>query len=206
MAARPTVAVQSCEGLGFRIFQALQDKASSEIGCIRCPRPPYPGCNELKPNLAMGDPGLLIDRILPKVEKKYRWGIIPHVIDRDESVVRDISNGTPNSLVIDLRDPNLTGTAMAIASCDFVISSSLHGIIVADALGIPHVWTKITGKVFHADWKFSDYFMSMERSAPLPVSIVTDLRRVENVSGLSEREVVERRQTELEVAFREMNL
>ena len=154
----------------------------------------------------MGDPGLLIDRILPKVEKKYRWGIIPHVIDRDESVVRDISNGTPNSLVIDLRDPNLTGTAMAIASCDFVISSSLHGIIVADALGIPHVWTKITGKVFHADWKFSDYFMSMERSAPLPVSIVTDLRRVEKVTGLSEREVVERRQTELEVAFREMNL
>jgi len=160
----------------------------------------------LKRDLAMGDPALLIDRLIPKIDKKYRWGIIPHVIDFNESVVADINNNTPNSLVINLRNPNLLETAKEIASCDFVLSSSLHGIIVADALGVPHAWTKITGKVFHADWKFSDYFMSVEREAPAPVSLVEDLRTIENLTDLSSRQAIERRQLDLESSFSAMNL
>jgi hypothetical protein len=53
-----------------------------------------------------------------------------------------------------------------------VISSSLHGLIVADSLGIPNVWLRLSPDVLGGDYKFKDYY-SVFGLAPEPIDEVT---------------------------------
>jgi hypothetical protein len=48
-----------------------------------------------------------------------------------------------------------------ITSCDCIFSSSLHGLIVAHAYGIPAVWIRPGGPIMGDDVKFHDYFASV---------------------------------------------
>lgn len=191
-------------GSGFLKPKRIQHHRRLDVFAVRGPL--TRDAMNLKRDLPIGDPALLIDRIAKKVKKSYRWGIIPHYIDYNENIISDIHKSTPNSRIIDMKDPDLIQTVRAIGSCDFVVSSSLHGVIVADALGVPHVWTKITGNVRYADWKFSDYFMSVDRSPPAPVPLVEDLRTIEKFADLSNRKIIELRQKDLESSFGAMNL
>ena len=50
----------------------------------------------------------------------------------------------------------------AIASCEVVLSQSLHGLIVADALGVPNVWIAPTGDMVGGRFKFDDYFSTLD--------------------------------------------
>lgn len=160
----------------------------------------------LPPAIALGDPGLLVDRLKPATSKRYRWGIIPHVVDQDQPIVSRMRNDTSGSIVIDMKNPDPVQVIREIASCEFIISSSLHGVIAADALGIPHLWTKMTGDVLHADWKFRDYFLSVGREAPDPVAAVPDLRVLETRTELARRDIIAERQAGLEASFARMNL
>lgn len=137
----------------------------------------------LDENIPLGDPGLLVEYLQPRAVKRYRWGIIPHVVDRDDTAVRVAHDGTVNSIVINLRNPDLLETIRNISSCDFIISSSLHGIIAADAFGIPNIWTKMSGEVFYANWKFTDYFLSVDRKVPTNEND----RRFKEVRGYCQR-------------------
>lgn len=49
-----------------------------------------------------------------------------------------------------------------IASCRAIISSSLHGLICADAYGIPNVWLE-EYPILSDNIKFHDYFLSQGR-------------------------------------------
>ena len=48
-----------------------------------------------------------------------------------------------------------------IDKCDFILSSSLHGIIVADSFNIPNAWIYLTDKVIGKGFKFHDYFSAI---------------------------------------------
>lgn len=155
---------------------------------------------------AIGDPGLFVDRLPRTGQPHHRWGVVPHIVDRSLASVQDMLNTTPNSTLIDLGDADLRVTMGKFAACDFIASSSLHGLIAADALGIPHVWLGLSDQINGGDWKFNDYLTSMERPAAQPLAPVADLRNLEGVATASSRQTVALRQQALEKAWRESGL
>jgi pyruvyltransferase len=107
-----------------------------------------------------GDPGLLLPKYYnPKIEKEYKMGIIPHY--RDFKLVNDLYKNEKSVFIIDLMTHDIEATTNEILKCEKIISSSLHGIIVAHAYGIPAVWQKFSNDVFGDDIKYQDYFESV---------------------------------------------
>lgn len=81
-------------------------------------------------DVVLGDPALLVPAWIRQYQGKWDLGIIPHWSDKE------LFQRYPYGHLIDVRKPPLD-VVEDIAKCKRVISSSLHGIIVADAYGIP---------------------------------------------------------------------
>ena len=91
-------------------------------------------------NILCGDPGLLINKVFPKKEfKKYHYGLIPHFVDKNLNIVKELSLSLKNSVIIDITSkPN--EVVKKIKNCDFILSSCLHGLVAADSFKIPSIW------------------------------------------------------------------
>ncbi|KAF5280088.1 hypothetical protein FQR65_LT15078 [Abscondita terminalis] len=104
-----------------------------------------------------GDPALLLPLWLkPSEKKKYKLGIIPHWGEVDFFM----ENYGHLYQIIDLRTKNVEEIVEEIAKCEYVLSTSLHGLIVAHAYGIPALWIK-KGYIGTDGFKFKDYFSSV---------------------------------------------
>lgn len=112
-----------------------------------------------------GDPALLMPLYFaPQVTKTHRVGI---VIRHTEDRWRGLEVG-PDVRLIDLKTTDVESTTREMLECDAIISSSLHGLIIADAYGIPNVWLDsdaATGgsRPFGGEFKFYDYFASVDK-------------------------------------------
>jgi len=107
-----------------------------------------------------GDPAILLpDFFHPKVEKKYRYGIVPHY--NDFALAHTMFSNIPNIKIIDMMTNDVEQKTIEFLECDRIISSSLHGIIIAHAYQIPAVWQKFSDKVFGDDIKYRDYMESV---------------------------------------------
>jgi hypothetical protein len=113
-----------------------------------------------------GDPAILLSLIQPGIAPMGavgKVGIIPHLADlkRAASLLGDKAA----LQVIDLSG-GIESVLGNLTCCQCVFSSSLHGIIVAQAYGIPALWFKY-GDIGGDDVKFDDYFLSVG-IAPYP--------------------------------------
>lgn len=128
-----------------------------------------------------GDPALLLPLIYkPNFSKKYKIGIIPHYTEYELSHVVEYRNAHPEVLFIKMRGYyNWKDVIDQIASCESVVSSSLHGLIIADAYGIENVWAKFSKELEGGDFKFLDYFSGVKRpfQKPLDFSIDIDIKQ-----------------------------
>lgn len=120
----------------------------------------------ITPPNVVGDPALLLKKIYnPKVEKKYKLGIVPHYVDY-EYVKKTLGNNSEIK-IIDLITNDIEGTINQFLECENIISSSLHGVIVSHTYGIPCLWVKFSEKLFGnspqmgGNIKFRDYFSSV---------------------------------------------
>ena len=107
-----------------------------------------------------GDAGILASELVKKelpIEKKYKWGIIPHFVDKNHPAVETLRENLPNSIVIDVRNEP-KDVIREIAKCEYVLSSSMHGLIIADSLNVPNHHIVITDKVIGDNFKFRDYY------------------------------------------------
>ncbi len=108
----------------------------------------------------VGDPALLLPiTYKPNYMKKYKLGIIPHVIDFEYI---NKKNKLKDVLVINLDTGKIEDTIDAICSCEYTMSSSLHGLIVSHAYNIPSIWFESTKKLMGDNTKFYDYFSSVK--------------------------------------------
>lgn len=110
-----------------------------------------------------GDPALLISRFYcPKVEKKYKLGVIAHYADQNNPLLNNLKNDK-DVLMIDIKHySHWLDFIDQICTCEVIASSSLHGLIMSAAYGIPNVWIKLAGSKLTDDFKFHDFFLSFQ--------------------------------------------
>ena len=120
------------------------------------------------------DPALLTPRYIePTIELgTTKIGLIPHYVDNDKLKASKIFNHNSVKLC-DVETENIQQFINDICSCEVVISSSLHGIILAEAFGIPAVWAKFGNDVHGKDFKFYDYYLSTGRKRVEPKCFYT---------------------------------
>jgi len=121
------------------------------------------------------DPGLLAGKDVP-VTAEHPVGVIAHYI-------------TPlavDGYQIDVQaDPDTV--IREAAKCERIVSSSLHGLILADSLGIPNMWI-YSDKVVGGGFKFRDYAASFgEEITPDVWRLAPQSQIVEKQEALIER-------------------
>jgi hypothetical protein len=137
-------------------------------------------------DLPQGDPGLLVNEAMDvsTTRKTHQYGIIPHWLHNDVADIARLQETLPNARIINMISDDVHKTTKAIASCDVVLSSSLHGLIVADSLGIPNIWIDAGAISKSSRFKFFDYALSVGRAMAAPYKIKPLL-----ASGLPEVDV-----------------
>ncbi len=115
-----------------------------------------------------GDPGLLTDDVIPPLgERQDRIAILPHHSQMEDPRFVDMVEGDPALHLIDVRLDPVT-VCREIAASRHVFSASLHGLIVADAYGIPNTWMDPDKQ---GRLKYHDYAASIGRDMIYPVEI-----------------------------------
>jgi hypothetical protein len=129
------------------------------------------GCPEV-----YGDPAILYPIFYrPKLTKRYELGVIKHVRDR-------LIAPLPASLIgSEVKEIDITGDVRTvvneICSCQYIASSSLHGIIAAHSYGIPASWIKFGDRVRGDGLKFRDYYASIGIFKPNEIFVKDDFTR-----------------------------
>lgn len=111
----------------------------------------------------IGDPGLLAPQLASGNPGTINIGVIPHWTDT-ELWERERCEG---AVLIDVTDDPLSVISQ-IGSCNRVVSSALHGIIIADAFAIPRraepFPAMLTNPWEGRTFKWADYFSSIGQS------------------------------------------
>ncbi|QRQ80003.1 GT-D fold domain-containing glycosyltransferase [Glutamicibacter protophormiae] len=128
-----------------------------------------------------GDPALLVPKYLQTVEDKTlndKIGFVPHYAHEFLRIKKD---STIHAIDV---TKDLESVAQEISQVKCIVSTSLHGIILAQAFEIPWVWLRITDKPLKGDdFKFQDFFSTLAgRNPSIHESTSTDLQEIKNIS------------------------
>lgn len=120
-----------------------------------------------------GDPALLMPYITEykRKEPKYKYGLIPHYADENEVQVENLKK--QGVKIIDIC-AGLHEFIEDILDVEFILSSSLHGLIAADAWGIPNARVNIKGTLYGGHFKFIDYALSVNRKIDYGFNLKSD--------------------------------
>lgn len=120
--------------------------------------------NNIECPTIFGDPALIFPLIYnPNKTKKYKFGVIPHYYDYDNPWI-DLMRKRDDVLIIDLMvRTDYKKVIDQMLECEKILSSSLHGVIISDAYKLPNRQIQLSDKVIGSEFKFSDYYLSVER-------------------------------------------
>ena len=119
-------------------------------------------CLGLSDPILLGDPGLLASTLCARVHRKFLLGIVPHYKDLDHPLAWSLARRFRKDVLIINVQRSPAAVIKDIDRCHFILSSSLHGIIVADSLGIPNAWTCFSDRVIGKGFKFRDYYSAFD--------------------------------------------
>jgi len=104
----------------------------------------------------LGDPGLLMPRFYkPDIAKNYKVGFCPHYVHQQEVAAWLAGRADVKFLNVFDHPEKFVDD---LCSCEAVYSSSLHGLVLADAYGIPSQWFTGTVNLGGDGTKFHDHF------------------------------------------------
>jgi pyruvyltransferase len=130
-----------------------------------------------------GDPVLLFPEIFSSqnIEKKYKYGIVPHFKDKSKIGVQKIINlNDPEIKIIDIQN-GIEEFVIDILNCENILSSSLHGLILAEAYGIPTCRLIFSEEMKGGDFKFFDYYSGVGINEMETVVIHDDISNLKNI-------------------------
>lgn len=130
-----------------------------------------------------GDPVLLFPEIFSSqnIEKKYKYGIVPHFKDKNKIGVQKIANlNDPEIKIIDIQN-GIEEFVIDILNCENILSSSLHGLILAEAYGIPTCRLIFSEEMKGGDFKFFDYYSGVGINEMETVVIHDDISNLKNI-------------------------
>lgn len=132
-------------------------------------------------NVALGDPAILAPMLFDKpVNTTHEYGFVTHYSQVNHPLTQKFLDQFPEvKLINPAQDVEIV--INEIRSCDFIFSSSLHGLILADSYSIPNIWVQSVDIHNGHGYKFYDYFSSVGRPAKPPL----DLLHIENLSAHS---------------------
>lgn len=114
-------------------------------------------------NTVLGDPGLLVEKFkYHRQDKKYLIGLIPHFVDKKDQRIHLLQKRYHNDIFIINVQRYPKEVIQEIDRCEYVLSSSLHGLVTADALGIPNGWFRCKGETL-GTFKFFDYASALNK-------------------------------------------
>ena len=121
-----------------------------------------------------GDPALLYPKFFAtEIQPEHDVGIIPHHFDTQNHMVRSLVDD--GAYLIDVED-DVHACVQNIRRCRSIVSSSLHGIIIALSFGIPAVWVEFSDLVGGGGFKFRDFYASIHAPIPSPLRVVKGIR------------------------------
>ncbi|MBS7577279.1 MULTISPECIES: polysaccharide pyruvyl transferase family protein [unclassified Enterococcus] len=152
-------------------------------------------------NIALGDPGLLCSLIYTnEVEKLDKIGIILHFSDEKQSLMDKVNSESEKYLLISVKqEPEKV--ADLIKQCKLILSSSLHGLIVADSFGIPNIHvplSNLNGNGGKYGNKFLDYYSAIGKDyqflaadlifdAAAHAQVITNYQKISTLKDIQEK-------------------
>ena len=116
-----------------------------------------------KPEL-YGDPALVLQKYIDKNvfyrKKEFKIGVIPHQNEKHLLAVTELIK-KHELYFIDI-EGEIDAVIDDVARCDYVFSSSLHGLILSDILDIPNTWVRFFEHFPGENFKFNDYYSSLK--------------------------------------------
>lgn len=137
---------------GYRTLQMLEDSCGEKI------------------NVPLGDPALLMPHFFePQFSKEFTFGIIPHHSEKDIlDTIRDARMDNVRAIDVSLAPEKFV---TELAKCEFIFSSSLHGLILSDCYGIKNAWVSFSERLKGGAWKFHDYYSTTNAKSPSQLHI-----------------------------------
>jgi pyruvyltransferase len=136
-----------------------------------------------------GDPALLLPRYYkPKITKNYKLGIMPHYIDKSNDNLKKFKNDN-EILIIDIQNSNPLNVIDLMLSCERIVTSSLHGIILSDAYKIPNLWVSFSNNIIGGNFKYHDYFSSVNRTKINPIIFTDKMDKIELIKKCDIHEI-----------------
>lgn len=111
-------------------------------------------------DVPLGDPALLMPLIYPASNiKKYKFGFVPHYVDAAHPICEVVKR--MGGKIIDVAWAPEKFIA-ELTSCEKVISSAMHGLILSDAYGVPNKRVKLSDNIHGGEFKFQDYYSTTD--------------------------------------------
>jgi len=153
-------------GAGAIDARPLQLPSSARVLAVRGPRT-LELLRRERGEIAFGDPGLLAAQLFPyqpvTPPSDRRIAVVVHYVDDRRLDADDVTT-------IDVRAMP-EQFLQRLVEARVVISSSLHGIVLAESYGIPAIWLSPPEALVGGRFKFDDYFEGTGRTAPAPLAL-----------------------------------